>query len=155
MEKKKASTCFVFCVNAIKSKSTLMFPSWLCFCRYVYELEASTDAGSSMSSQYIIQTPVSSPEKIPAPYNVSVLGPRSVFVTWSLPGNVFTLLRNAPSLFSNHWAVIYPCFGQRESLREEKKIYEERAEDCYAKQSSAGRSRESISQTFELKWRIS
>ncbi|KAF7704133.1 hypothetical protein HF521_021205 [Silurus meridionalis] len=53
---------------------------------YVYELEASTDAGSSVSSQYIIQTPVSSPEKIPAPYNVSVLGSRSVSVAWSLPG---------------------------------------------------------------------
>ncbi|GAA6098731.1 usherin [Tachysurus ichikawai] len=54
--------------------------------RYVYELQASTDAGSSVSSQYIIQTPVSTPEKIPTPYNVSVLGPRSVFVSWSLPG---------------------------------------------------------------------
>lgn len=90
------------------------FPSWFCFCRYIYELEASTDAGSSVSSQYIIQTPVSTPEKIPAPYNVSVLGPRSVFVVWSLPGNVFfTLMRDAPSLFSNHSAVIYPRFCAR------------------------------------------
>lgn len=60
------------------------------FCRYVYELEASTDSANSVSSQYIIQTPVSSPGKISAPSNVSVLGPRSVFVAWSLPGNVFS-----------------------------------------------------------------
>ncbi|XP_049320201.1 usherin isoform X1 [Astyanax mexicanus] len=54
--------------------------------RYVYELEASTDGGSSLSSKYVIQTPVCSPEKVPAPYNVNVSGPRSVFVAWSPPG---------------------------------------------------------------------
>lgn len=115
-----------------------MRPSRSCSCRYVYELEASTDAGSSVSNQYIIQTPASSPERIPAPYNVSVLGPRSVFVAWSLPGNVFTLMRDAPSLFISRSAVIYLRFGQREREREgerlREEIYEERGEDCYASQ---------------------
>ncbi|RXN19458.1 usherin [Labeo rohita] len=54
--------------------------------RYVYELEASTGGGSSLSDRYVIQTPVSSPERIPPPYNVSLHGPRSVFVAWSPPG---------------------------------------------------------------------
>ncbi|XP_037397596.1 usherin [Pygocentrus nattereri] len=54
--------------------------------RYVYELEASTGGGSSLSSKYVIQTPVWSPERVPAPYNVNVSGPRSVFVAWSPPG---------------------------------------------------------------------
>lgn len=67
----------------------------------------------------------------------------------------FTLMRDAPSLFSSRSAVIYPRFGRRERLREEKKIYEERGEDCYARRSTAGRSRESISSTFKLKWRFS
>ncbi|XP_062863133.1 usherin [Trichomycterus rosablanca] len=53
--------------------------------RYTYELEAGTDGGSGTSSPYIIQTSAASPEKIPPPHNVSVLGPRSVFVAWSLP----------------------------------------------------------------------
>ncbi|TRY59653.1 hypothetical protein DNTS_027396, partial [Danionella cerebrum] len=54
--------------------------------RYVYELEASSGGGSSRSNRYVIQTPVSSPERIPPPYNVSLHGPRSVFVAWSPPG---------------------------------------------------------------------
>nr|XP_009291422.1 usherin [Danio rerio] len=54
--------------------------------RYVYELEATTGGGSSRSDRYVIQTPISSPERIPPPYNVSLHGPRSVFVAWSPPG---------------------------------------------------------------------
>ncbi|XP_016350129.1 usherin-like, partial [Sinocyclocheilus anshuiensis] len=54
--------------------------------RYVYELEANTSGGSSLSDRYVIQTPVSSPERIPPPYNVSLRGPRSIFVAWSPPG---------------------------------------------------------------------
>ncbi|KAK7153113.1 hypothetical protein R3I93_011118 [Phoxinus phoxinus] len=54
--------------------------------RYVYELEATTSGGSSLSDRYVIQTPVSSPERIPPPNNVSLHGPRSVFVAWSPPG---------------------------------------------------------------------
>ncbi|XP_065144388.2 usherin [Paramisgurnus dabryanus] len=54
--------------------------------RYVYELEATTGGGSSLSERYVIQTPVSSPERIPSPYNVSLHGPRSIFVAWSPPG---------------------------------------------------------------------
>ncbi|XP_016124971.1 usherin [Sinocyclocheilus grahami] len=54
--------------------------------RYVYELEANTSGGSSLSDRYVIQTPISSPERIPPPYNVSLRGPRSIFVAWSPPG---------------------------------------------------------------------
>ncbi|MBN3306045.1 USH2A protein, partial [Amia calva] len=54
--------------------------------RYVYQLEASTGGGSNMSDKYVIQTPVSSPERIPDPYNVSSIGPRSIFVSWTPPG---------------------------------------------------------------------
>uniref|UniRef100_A0AAY4ADY9 Usher syndrome type IIa protein homolog n=1 Tax=Denticeps clupeoides TaxID=299321 RepID=A0AAY4ADY9_9TELE len=54
--------------------------------RYVYELEASTGGGSSRSDRYVIQTPVSSPEQIQPPYNVTVTSPRSVFVAWTAPG---------------------------------------------------------------------
>uniref|UniRef100_W5NGL3 Usherin n=1 Tax=Lepisosteus oculatus TaxID=7918 RepID=W5NGL3_LEPOC len=54
--------------------------------RYVYQLEASTGGGSNVSDKYVIQTPVSSPERIPDPYNVTVIGPRSVFVAWTPPG---------------------------------------------------------------------
>ncbi|KAK1793453.1 hypothetical protein P4O66_011830 [Electrophorus voltai] len=60
--------------------------------RYVYKLEASTGGGSSLSSPYVIRTPVSSPEGIPAPHNISVVGLRSVFVTWSPPGAYNTSL---------------------------------------------------------------
>ncbi|KAL2098583.1 hypothetical protein ACEWY4_005063 [Coilia grayii] len=60
--------------------------------RYVYELEASTGGGSSLSDRYVIQTPVSSPERIPPPYNVTVTGPRSVFVAWTPPGKYNTSL---------------------------------------------------------------
>uniref|UniRef100_A0A8C1J3X3 Usherin n=1 Tax=Cyprinus carpio TaxID=7962 RepID=A0A8C1J3X3_CYPCA len=60
--------------------------------RYVYELEANTGGGSSLSDRYVIQTPISSPERIPPPYNVSLHGPRSVFVAWSPPGNVYNLI---------------------------------------------------------------
>ncbi|MFT7813012.1 usherin [Arapaima gigas] len=53
--------------------------------RYAYQLEAATEGGSSLSGTYVIHTPVSSPERIPAPYNVTVTSPRSVFVAWTPP----------------------------------------------------------------------
>uniref|UniRef100_A0A4W4GYM7 Usher syndrome 2A (autosomal recessive, mild) n=1 Tax=Electrophorus electricus TaxID=8005 RepID=A0A4W4GYM7_ELEEL len=65
-------------------------------CRYVYKLEASTGGGSSLSSPYVIRTPVSSPEGIPAPHNISVVGPRSVFVVWSPPGSLAADGRGLP-----------------------------------------------------------
>lgn len=80
----------------------------------MYELEASTSGGSSLSDRYVIQTPISSPERIPPPYNVSLHGPRSVFVAWSPPGNVYNLMHYAASLFSTHTRLIYPCSGLRE-----------------------------------------
>ncbi|KPP71102.1 usherin-like, partial [Scleropages formosus] len=53
--------------------------------RYLYQLEATTEGGSSLSGTYVIHTPASSPERIPAPYNVTVTSPRSVFVAWTRP----------------------------------------------------------------------
>ncbi|KAG7465654.1 hypothetical protein MATL_G00155810 [Megalops atlanticus] len=53
--------------------------------RYVYELVASTGGGSRRSDRYVIQTPASSPERIPPPHNVNITGPRSVFVAWTPP----------------------------------------------------------------------
>ncbi|XP_072555094.1 usherin isoform X5 [Paramormyrops kingsleyae] len=53
--------------------------------RYSYELEASTEGGNSLSNIYVIHTPASSPERIPAPYNVTIRGPSSVSVAWTPP----------------------------------------------------------------------
>ncbi|KAM9212500.1 usherin [Dugong dugon] len=54
--------------------------------RYVYNLEAATGGGSSTSDDYVIQTPVWTPEEIHSPYNVTVNGPHSIFVAWTPPG---------------------------------------------------------------------
>ncbi|XP_063775500.1 usherin [Pseudophryne corroboree] len=54
--------------------------------RYFYQLEARTEAGSNVSNIYVVETPGETPEKIPVPYNVTVLGPDSVFVAWDVPG---------------------------------------------------------------------
>ncbi|KAJ8400314.1 hypothetical protein AAFF_G00396970 [Aldrovandia affinis] len=53
--------------------------------RYVYVLEASTGGGSGRSDGYVIHTPAASPERVPAPYNITITGPRSVFVAWTPP----------------------------------------------------------------------
>uniref|UniRef100_H3A4S8 Usherin n=1 Tax=Latimeria chalumnae TaxID=7897 RepID=H3A4S8_LATCH len=53
--------------------------------RYAYQLEASSGGGSSISEKYVIQTPISTPERISAPYNVTVIGPHSLFVAWAPP----------------------------------------------------------------------
>ncbi|KAB0344935.1 hypothetical protein FD754_021861, partial [Muntiacus muntjak] len=54
--------------------------------RYVYKLEATTGGGSSSSDEYIIQTPILTPEEIQPPYNITVIGPYSIFVAWTPPG---------------------------------------------------------------------
>ncbi|XP_003419924.2 usherin [Loxodonta africana] len=54
--------------------------------RYVYNLEAETEGGSSTSDDYVVQTPVWTPEEIHSPYNVTVHGPYSIFVAWTPPG---------------------------------------------------------------------
>uniref|UniRef100_A0A8C7Q6N4 Usher syndrome 2A (autosomal recessive, mild) n=1 Tax=Oncorhynchus mykiss TaxID=8022 RepID=A0A8C7Q6N4_ONCMY len=56
--------------------------------RYVYVLEASTGGGSGLSNRYVVQTPVSSPLGVPPPHNVTVFGPRSLFVSWTPPGHL-------------------------------------------------------------------
>ncbi|XP_053172998.1 usherin [Scomber japonicus] len=53
--------------------------------RYVYELEASTEGGVGLSDKYVIKTPVSCPTGIPAPHNVTVSGPHSIFLAWTPP----------------------------------------------------------------------
>ncbi|TNN67196.1 Usherin [Liparis tanakae] len=53
---------------------------------YVYELEAGTGGGTSVSDKYVIQTPVSSPTGIRPPHDVTVLGPHSVSLAWTPPG---------------------------------------------------------------------
>lgn len=54
--------------------------------RYIYKLEATTGGGSSSSDEHIVQTPVLTPEDIPPPHNITVMGPSSLFVAWNPPG---------------------------------------------------------------------
>ncbi|XP_040491950.1 usherin [Ursus maritimus] len=54
--------------------------------RYIYKLEATTGGGSNPSEDYIVQTPVLTPEEIQPPYNITVIGPYSIFVAWTPPG---------------------------------------------------------------------
>ncbi|XP_053463887.1 usherin [Nycticebus coucang] len=54
--------------------------------RYLYKLEAKTGGGSSTSDDYFVQTPLWTPEEIRPPYNITVMGPDSVFVAWTPPG---------------------------------------------------------------------
>ncbi|EHB00446.1 Usherin [Heterocephalus glaber] len=54
--------------------------------RYIYKLEAKTGGGSRTSDGYIVQTPLWTPEEIHPPYNVTVVGPYSIFVAWTPPG---------------------------------------------------------------------
>ncbi|XP_073409429.1 usherin [Dendrobates tinctorius] len=53
---------------------------------YFYQLEAQNDAGSNISHVYVVETPIETPREIPVPYNITVLGPYSVFVAWEDPG---------------------------------------------------------------------
>ncbi|XP_075195246.1 usherin [Anomaloglossus baeobatrachus] len=53
---------------------------------YFYQLEAQNEAGSNISHVYMVETPVETPEQIPVPYNITVLGPYSAFVAWEDPG---------------------------------------------------------------------
>ncbi|KAM8945416.1 usherin [Pelodytes ibericus] len=53
--------------------------------RYLYQLEASTEGGNNISEIYTIETPAFTPEDIPAPYNVTVLGPYTTYVAWDSP----------------------------------------------------------------------
>lgn len=49
-------------------------------------MEATTGGGSNPSEDYIVQTPVLTPEEIQPPYNITVIGPYSIFVAWTPPG---------------------------------------------------------------------
>ncbi|XP_077013931.1 usherin [Tamandua tetradactyla] len=72
--------------------------------RYVYKLEAKTEGGSNTSNEYIVQTPLSTPEEIHPPHNITVNGPYSIYAAWSPPGILnpkmpveYTVLFNAGS----------------------------------------------------------
>ncbi|XP_015250616.1 PREDICTED: usherin-like [Cyprinodon variegatus] len=56
--------------------------------RYFYELEASTAGGSGLSEIYAVDMPVSCPTGILPPFNMTVLGPHSVSLTWSPPAHL-------------------------------------------------------------------
>ncbi|XP_052056319.1 usherin [Apodemus sylvaticus] len=65
--------------------------------RYIYKLEARTGGGSNMSEDYLVQTPMWTPEDVRPPCNVTVLGSDSIFVAWPTPGG---LLPETPVEFS-------------------------------------------------------
>ncbi|XP_016076620.1 PREDICTED: usherin [Miniopterus natalensis] len=54
--------------------------------RYVYKLEATTGGGSGFSDEYLVQTPLLTPEEVQPPYNITVTGPHSIFIAWNPPG---------------------------------------------------------------------
>ncbi|KAM3930149.1 usherin [Leptodactylus fuscus] len=53
---------------------------------YFYQLEARNEAGINISRVYVVDTPLQTPQKIPVPYNITVLGPYTVFLAWDDPG---------------------------------------------------------------------
>ncbi|XP_044147224.1 usherin [Bufo gargarizans] len=53
---------------------------------YFYQLEAQNEAGSNISHVYVVETPLHTPQEIPVPYNITILGPHSAYVAWNLPG---------------------------------------------------------------------
>nr|XP_032803561.1 usherin [Petromyzon marinus] len=57
---------------------------------YVYTLEAATSAGVGSSGGHWVRTPPWTPEGVPAPHDVRVLGPRSILASWRAPA-VFNL----------------------------------------------------------------
>ncbi|XP_045715406.1 usherin [Phyllostomus hastatus] len=72
--------------------------------RYIYKLKATTGGGSSFSGEYLVQTPLLTPEDIQPPLPITVVGPDSVFVAWTPPGILipqmpveFNVLLNAGS----------------------------------------------------------
>eukprot|EP00062_Callorhinchus_milii_P018719 gi/632972566/ref/XP_007902721.1/ PREDICTED: usherin [Callorhinchus milii] len=86
--------------------------------RYVYQLEASTGGGKNRSKNYVVQTPISTPEQIPAPYNASVNSSYSLFVAWTPPGvfNTSVLLMYSVTLnLGTDQAIIRPA-GQAQFL---------------------------------------
>ncbi|KAG9484595.1 hypothetical protein GDO78_010137 [Eleutherodactylus coqui] len=83
---------------------------------YFYQLEAQNEAGSNISRIYVVETPIGTPERIAAPYNITVLGPYSAFVAWEDPGRYdpglpldFNILLNA----GRNGAQIHPAGEKR------------------------------------------
>ncbi|KAH0622699.1 hypothetical protein JD844_025228 [Phrynosoma platyrhinos] len=91
--------------------------------RYAYQLEASTWGGSNTSDKYIIQTPLTTPEEIPIPYNVTTIDAYSIFVAWDPPGSLktnvplkYNVLLNAGSTSSLAKPVGQPTFALLDGL---------------------------------------
>ncbi|KAM8817678.1 usherin isoform 1-T1 [Rhynchonycteris naso] len=85
--------------------------------RYVYRLEATTGGGSSSSDEYLVETPLLTPGEIQPPYNITVIGPYSIFLAWTPPGILlpempveYHILLNAGSM-----APLSSSVGQRQS----------------------------------------
>lgn len=74
--------CYLFLHTPLYS--TIFLPHLLC--RYVYVLMASTGGGTSVSDEYVVQTPVSCPTGISPPHNVTVSDPNSISLAWTPPG---------------------------------------------------------------------
>ncbi|XP_078412490.1 usherin [Cetorhinus maximus] len=104
--------------------------------RHVYQLQANTRGGSGRSENNIVQTPVSTPERIPAPYNVTVASPYSLFIDWTPPGVFNTtapLLYNVTLNLGTARAIICPAGHNHSLLVEELKPftdYEIRIQAC-------------------------
>ncbi|XP_004685295.1 PREDICTED: LOW QUALITY PROTEIN: usherin [Condylura cristata] len=54
--------------------------------RYICKLEATTGGGSGPSDGYIVEKILHLPEEIQPPYNITVIGPYSIFVAWNSSG---------------------------------------------------------------------
>lgn len=78
--RKTSHRCSVFLCIALEC---FFFPPQY---SYIYKLKATTRGGSSFSGEYLVQTPPLTPEDIQPPYNITALGPDSVFIAWTPPG---------------------------------------------------------------------
>ncbi|XP_067901794.1 usherin [Heterodontus francisci] len=104
--------------------------------RYVYQLQANTGGECGRSENYIVKTPVSTPERIPAPYNITVTSPFSLFIAWTPPGVFNTrapFLYNVALNLGTAQAIIHPAGHNQFLLVKELKPftdYEIRIQAC-------------------------
>nr|KAF6302646.1 hypothetical protein mPipKuh1_018529 [Pipistrellus kuhlii] len=86
--------------------------------RYSYKLEATTGGGSNVSDEYLVQTPLLTPEEIPPPHNITVIGPYSIFIAWTPPGRLIPQVPVEYSVLLNAGKVtpVTSFVGQRQSV---------------------------------------
>ncbi|KAM5206303.1 usherin isoform 2-T2 [Hipposideros larvatus] len=121
--------------------------------RYIYKLEATTGGGSSSSDEYIIQTPIVTPKEIQPPYNITAIGPYSIFVAWTPPGTLipqmpveYNVLLNAGSIAPLIYSVGHRLSTLLENLASFTQ-YEIRIQAC--QNGSCGVSRRTFVKTSE------